>query len=96
MESPSWTINDEGDWGSALQVFCGQTPRADDRADSFPVVLVVSHFSVKERRVRWEGGNRRRETFSLLPSHHPMLSLPCLLPRRLAGIESPSEASGNN
>ena len=22
VESPSWIINDEGDWGSALPVFC--------------------------------------------------------------------------
>ena len=78
---------------SSVVKLLGQADDADDRADSFPV---VSHFSVKERRVRWEGGDRGRETSSLLPSHHPMLSLPCLLPRRLAGIESPSEASGNN
>ena len=66
--------------------------------DTFPD---VSHFSVVVCRVRWEGGKRGRETFFCSPFPSPpapatvlvtippcsRVPLPCLLPRRLAGIE---------
>ena len=41
-------------------------------ADSSPVVSLC--LSLVARVVWWEGGKRRRETFSLFPSHQPLLT----------------------